>query len=43
MTAGRLLGGGLVAASGRGLDLPDLIQEGNIGLMKAIERYDDRG
>ncbi len=25
---------------GRGLDLPDLIQEGNIGLMNAIDRYD---
>ena len=24
----------------RGMQLPDLIQEGNIGLMKAVERYD---
>ncbi|EGD01548.1 RpoD family RNA polymerase sigma factor, partial [Burkholderia sp. TJI49] len=26
----------------RGLPLPDLIQEGNIGLLKAVERYDHR-
>jgi len=26
--------------TGRGLSFPDLIQEGNIGLMKAIEKYD---
>jgi RNA polymerase primary sigma factor len=25
---------------GRGLDLPDLIQEGNLGLMKAVERFE---
>lgn len=30
--------------SGRGIDLEDLISEGNIGLMKAVERFDpDRG
>src|SRR5215475_3052106 len=29
---------------GRGLDLPDLIAEGNLGLMRAVEGYDpDRG
>jgi RNA polymerase primary sigma factor len=25
---------------GRGLDLPDLIQEGNLGLLKAVERFE---
>lgn len=25
---------------GRGLDLPDLIQDGNLGLMKAVDRFD---
>jgi RNA polymerase sigma factor (sigma-70 family) len=25
---------------GRGLDLPDLVQEGNLGLLKAVERFD---
>ncbi len=25
---------------GRGMDLPDLVQEGNIGLMRAVDKYD---
>jgi RNA polymerase primary sigma factor len=29
-------------SQGRGLDLPDLVQEGNLGLLKAVDRFDHR-